>query len=180
VLRNPYGSGEKDLGMGNEKAMNQYVAHHSIIFNPTKGLVWVSTNPYQLGAFVAYDLNKIFNQKAEKNLSEDISEPAFLIASDSFLAKRGYQNLQFHKMMTEKIRKIIRTEEGQINKTEIDHYQQSNPNYYHTWMILGDYYRAKNQKQEAIASYQKALTLDIPRTNDSLALVDRIIECEKP
>ena len=180
VLRNPYGSGEKDLGMGNEKAMNQYVAHHSIIFNPTKGIVWVSTNPYQLGAFVAYDLNKIFNQKASKNLSEDISEPALLIAPDSFLIKKEYRNLQFHKTMTEKIRKIIRSEEGEISKNEMEHYQQSNPNYYHTWMMLGDYYRTKKQKQEAIESYRKALSLDIPRTNDSLALVDRISKFEKP
>lgn len=180
VLRNPYGSGEKDLGMGNEKALNQYVAHHSIIFNPTKGIVWVSTNPYQLGAFVAYDLNKIFNQQPDKNLTNDISEPTLLIAPDSFLVKREYQNLQFHKTMTEKIRKIIRSEEGEINKTEIEHYQQSNPNYFHTYMMLGDYYRSKKQKHEAISSYKKALALDIPRTNDSLALVDRISECEKP
>ena len=179
VLRNPYGAGEKDFGMGNEKAMNQYVAHHSIIFNPTKGIVWVSTNPYQLGAFVAYDLNKIFNQKASKNLSEDISEPALLIAPDSFLVKREYQDLQFHKTMTERIRKIIRTEDGEINKSEIKHYQQSNPNYFHTWMMLGDYYFAKKQKKEAISSYKKALSLDIPRINDSLALAERIIECKK-
>jgi isopenicillin-N N-acyltransferase like protein len=180
LLRNPFGTGEKDLGMGNEKALNQYVAHHSIIFNPTKGIVWVSTNPYQLGAFVAYDLNKIFNQKTIKNLSEDISEPTLLIASDSFLLKPSYQNLLFHKAMTEKIRKIIRSDEGEISDLEIKKYQNSNPQFFHTWMMLGDYFRSKKQKQNAILSYRKALSLDIPRTNDSLALVDRISKIEKP
>ena len=45
ILRNQKGLHDKDIGMGNEKAINQLIAHHSIIFNPTKLQVWVSSNP---------------------------------------------------------------------------------------------------------------------------------------
>lgn len=58
ILRNRQGLHNEDIGMGNEKAINQLIAHHSIVFEPKKLLVWVSTSPWQLGEYVAYDLNK--------------------------------------------------------------------------------------------------------------------------
>src|SRR5690606_13444427 len=48
ILRNKNGLKEIPLGFGNEKAINQLLAHHAIIFSPEKKLVWVSSNPYQL------------------------------------------------------------------------------------------------------------------------------------
>ena len=58
ILRDRKGLHNADIGMGNEKAINQLIAHHSIVFEPKKLLVWVSTSPWQLGEYVAYDLNK--------------------------------------------------------------------------------------------------------------------------
>ncbi|MEI9910600.1 MAG: hypothetical protein WDO71_13545 [Bacteroidota bacterium] len=43
-----------------KKPLNQLIAHHSIVFEPQKLLVWVSTSPWQLGQYVAYDLKKVF------------------------------------------------------------------------------------------------------------------------
>ena len=52
ILRDRKGLNGKDIGMGNEKSINQLIAHHSIIFKPAKLLVWVSTAPFQLGKYV--------------------------------------------------------------------------------------------------------------------------------
>jgi len=52
ILRNQKGMDGKDIGMGNEKALNQLIAHHSVIFKPARLQVWVSTNPYQLGQYI--------------------------------------------------------------------------------------------------------------------------------
>ena len=49
ILRNKEGLNEAPLGYGNEMALNQLLAHHGIVFKPEELMVWVSTNPYQLG-----------------------------------------------------------------------------------------------------------------------------------
>jgi hypothetical protein len=49
ILRNTSGLKDEKIGYGNEKALNQLLAHHAVIFSPQKKLVWVSSNPYQLG-----------------------------------------------------------------------------------------------------------------------------------
>ncbi|MGK0389431.1 MAG: hypothetical protein ACI94Y_002171 [Maribacter sp.] len=69
ILRDKGGMNNIDIGLGNEKSINQLIAHHAIIFKPKERIVWVSVPPYMLGGFVAYDLDKIFNQyKGLKNL----------------------------------------------------------------------------------------------------------------
>ncbi|WP_339612121.1 C45 family peptidase, partial [uncultured Planktosalinus sp.] len=62
LLRNRNGHNNRKIGYGNEKALNQLLAHHAVIFKPEEKLAWVSSNPYQLGAFVAYDLDEIFKE----------------------------------------------------------------------------------------------------------------------
>ena len=48
ILRNKEGIENRLIGYGNEKALNQLLAHHGIVFQPAKKMVWVSSNPYQL------------------------------------------------------------------------------------------------------------------------------------
>ena len=36
--------GGAELGLANEMAINQFSAHHSVIFQPEKKLMWVSTS----------------------------------------------------------------------------------------------------------------------------------------
>jgi len=49
ILRDHEGINNADIGLGNEKALNQFIAHHSIVFEPEKLKVWVSHHPWQLG-----------------------------------------------------------------------------------------------------------------------------------
>src|SRR5690606_21926233 len=60
VLRDFLGKGNRNIGMGNEKAVNQFICHHGIIFQPALGKVWVSTSPWNLGEFLCYELDSIF------------------------------------------------------------------------------------------------------------------------
>ena len=78
ILRDRRGMENADIGLGNEKAINQLIAHHSIIFEPQKKKVWVSTGPWQLGEFVCYDLNKVFSLKGMKS-NQEISDSSLNI-----------------------------------------------------------------------------------------------------
>src|SRR5690606_42124826 len=64
---NKKGLDNASIGYGNEKALNQLLAHHGIVFKPAERLVWVSSNPYQLGEFVAYNLNTVFSEAQNKD-----------------------------------------------------------------------------------------------------------------
>jgi len=179
VLRNRLGPNDRDMGMGNEKALNQFVAHHSVIFQPDKGIMWVSAFPYQLGAYVAYDLNQVFAQEVGLKQKVDITSSDLTIPADSFLYSEEYQQLLYSKTMTEKIRKMVWNEEGELSEMEIQHYIASNPRYFHTHFMLGDYYKMKHLYEPAIKCYQKALELDIPRAPEREAIEERLAACRK-
>jgi isopenicillin-N N-acyltransferase-like protein len=63
ILRNQLGKNDSFIGYGNEKAINQLICHHSIIFDCKHKIVWVSTNPFQLGQYISYDLKQIFQKQ---------------------------------------------------------------------------------------------------------------------
>ena len=93
ILRDQKGLNGANIGMGNEKAINQLIAHHSIVFEPKKLIVWVSTSSWQLGQYVAYDLNKIFALKGMKD-NKEIADSSLTIAADSFLLTSAYKNFE--------------------------------------------------------------------------------------
>lgn len=57
ILRDYHGRGGEEIEWPDERAINQFIAHHSVIFQPEKRRMWVSTSPWQLGAYVAYSLD---------------------------------------------------------------------------------------------------------------------------
>ena len=88
VLRDQKGLGGEDIGTGNERAINQLIAHHSVIFLPQKGLMWVSTAPWQLGKYVAYNLHEIF---ANPDFSRELATDSLAIPEDPFLYSDAYK-----------------------------------------------------------------------------------------
>jgi isopenicillin-N N-acyltransferase-like protein len=149
ILRNRRGLHNEDIGMGNEKAINQLIAHHSIVFEPKKLLVWVSTSPWQLGKFVAYDLNKVFALRGMKE-DQEICEPDLTIAADSFLQTKDYSNFITYRKIRQQ---IIDGKEVDVNTLVA-----SNPQYYNSYVLAGDYLYKKGDKQKAKTYYQLALT----------------------
>lgn len=106
ILRNHKGLQDADLGLANEMAINQFIAHHSVIFQPEKRLMWVSTSPWQCGKYVAYDLNKIFNDTI--NLQHEIYNSNLTIPADEFAETPEFQHLLTYKKLTPLLLKKIR------------------------------------------------------------------------
>ncbi|MBP6335578.1 MAG: linear amide C-N hydrolase [Bacteroidia bacterium] len=170
ILRDQGGLKDKFIGYGNEKAVNQLIAHHAIVFEPEKKLVWVSASPWQLGEFIAYDLNKIFGMEG-LNQNIAIDEGQYKIAADSFLQTKEYLNfLEFRKLKS-------RILEG--SQVDIPKLLNSNPEYYLSYVLAGDQeFRNKNYDL-ALGYYMSALTKEIATKTEEHYIKAQIIKCEK-
>ena len=171
ILRNHKGLQDADLGLANEMAINQFIAHHSVIFQPEKRLMWVSTSPWQCGKYVAYDLNKIFNDTI--NLQHEIYSSNLTIPADEFTETPEFQHLLTYKKLTPLLLKKIRKKE-KIEEHVLKTYEASNPFLYYVYEVMGDYYEAMQQPQQAIAYWQKALKKPIPKLQEKERIQQKI------
>jgi isopenicillin-N N-acyltransferase-like protein len=161
VLRDRGGMDDKNIGMGNEKAVNQLIAHHSVIFKPQQLKVWVSTNPYQLGKYVCYDLNTVFANAKNFTTKTIIETDSLAIPADNFLQSEDYKHFVEFKSMKAKINIAKKDKNINLGTVYINSFLKTNPEYYDTYRIAADYYKAKNNNTEAIKLYKMALTKEI-------------------
>ena len=159
ILRNREGLNDIDLGYGNEKAINQLLAHHAIIFKPQQRLVWVSSNPYQLGEFAAYDLNEVFNGKAGGNFTT-MAIDSLAIPEDPFVHSVAYKNYEEYRKQERVIEKAIADKEH-IDIQYLRNYQALNPEFWKVYYNAGRYYYDRGYYTAARYEFNKALTKEI-------------------
>lgn len=167
ILRDQNGINGKHIGLGNEKSINQLVAHHSIIFQPEKRLVWISTAPWQLGKYVAYDLNKIFALKKVDN--REIYDSALTITDDRFLVS---EKLNAYKKYAPY--RFPFGPRGEINSDSIVKW---NPELYHVYMLAGDHEYDQKQYARAAQFYETGLTKEIATEQERAHMAERLKAC---
>lgn len=157
ILRDKCGLGDSVIGLGNEKALNQLLGHHSVVFAPERRMMWVSTAPWQEGAFVAYDLTKVFTNDST-SASLPVLVDSLTIAADSvFIKSIEFQNyLQFR----ERKKTLLKTD---CTDAEIADFVALNPRYYLAYDLAGDAYMQKRDTLAAKVFWKKALQFDIPK-----------------
>ena len=169
ILRDRRGMDNSDIGLGNEKAINQLIAHHSIIFEPQKKRVWVSTGPWQLGEFVCYDLEKVFSLKGMK-MNREIADSSLNFPPDSFLMSRKFQDFMKYRALKKDL-----SEGKEVNP---DSLIASNPNYYQAYQLAGNLmFRNKNFSQ-AIIYYREALSKEIATKGEENEIRNQISKAE--
>lgn len=160
ILRNKEGLNNLPLGYGNEKALNQLLAHHGIVFKPQQRLVWVSSNPYQLGEFVCYDLNKIFKNSGKKDTIVSLEQENLNIPKDPFLNTKEYKNYELFRKEDKKADSLLEKKKG-FSMDFSKNYQALNPNYWEVYYKVGlDFYQKKNYLL-AKEQFEIALTKEI-------------------
>ena len=164
ILRNKSGLKDESIGYGNEKALNQLLAHHAVIFSPQKKLVWVSSNPYQLGEFVCYDLNKIFSDKGLQ--PDDLSKSGLNIPRDPFADSEEFQNYELSKMYGKEISEAAGNKNTLLTDDVIHSYQAMNPDFWLIYYQSGKYYFSKKEYSKAKMEFEKALTKVITTVPD--------------
>lgn len=159
ILRNKEGLHDIALGYGNEKALNQLMAHHGIIFKPDTKQVWISANPYQLGEFVCYNLDSIFKEMDRKSV-ESFQDENLNIAKDPFLATSAYKNYQKFRIEDHKIDLYLKNKSA-ITAAFIQNYQSLNPEYWVVYYKTGLYFYQQKDFQKSQENFEKALTKEI-------------------
>ena len=180
ILRNQKGMDGKDIGMGNEKALNQLIAHHSVIFKPARLQVWVSTNPFQLGQYICYDLNKVFAEAPALKVNKELYEKQLNIPADSFLYSQSYKKFVAYKQMREALKYSHKQKLNyEIDSKIISNFINCNPEYYETYFLLGNYFADKNNKEQALKYYNLALTKEVTTVQDKEAIEKSILKLNK-
>jgi isopenicillin-N N-acyltransferase like protein len=167
ILRDDKGLEDKDIGLGNEKAVNQFIAHHSIIFKPEQRQFWVAGPPWQLGEYWEYDLDSVFAPgyctHGRRDVACNVSTMAKIPADDAFESGK-FQNLLKYRSLSQKI------EKGEFKEGDEDSLILYNPEFFHTYRILGDYFKAKGEGHRAEEYYKLALEKEAPSAAERSAV----------
>lgn len=163
ILRDKEGLNNTKIGYGNEKALNQLLAHHGIVFQPHKKMVWISSNPYQLGQFVAFQLDSVFKNTKSKKTSLSLSP--LIIKKDSFLKTEAYKNYEKFRIKKQEIKEII-DEKRHLTSKQIDDFITLNSDSWEVYYFAGKYYYKKKKYQLSLNFFEKALTKEITTLSD--------------
>lgn len=164
ILRDKSGLKGEKIGYGNEKAINQLLAHHAVIFSPQKKLVWVSSNPYQLGEFVCYDLNEIFSEKRLQNGTFSRSE--LNIAKDPFVDSQEFENYEHYKIISSEVNEAVNNKDILFTDDLLPYYQSLNPDFWLVYYQSGKYYFNRKEYSKAKVEFEKALSKEITTVPD--------------
>ena len=165
ILRNRQGVQDKDIGFGNEKAINQLLAHHGVVFQPAEGKVWFSANPYQMGKFVAYDLEEAFRKFQNKEVSGSVSLSEELIPESEFIYSEEFQNYEAYRKLESHV-------QSQLDKgltpsiSEATKLTLLNPEFWEAWYLSGMIYYENSNFQKAFDNFEKALEKEVTTLPD--------------
>ncbi len=177
ILRDRKGKNGDDIGFGNEKSINQLLAHHGIIFKPQEKKVWVSAAPFQLGTFVAYDLDEIFaSSNSFATIPSNLS--AENVAPDEFLLSKDYTRFVQYKNTLSSIQDKIKSKSA-ITKNELDELISLNKNYYYPWFLAGNFYYQQKEFELARTYFSNAIKFEIPQESTLFEIQDLIENCRK-
>lgn len=160
ILRDTKGLNDSIIGWTNEAALNQFIGHHSVVFDANKLIMWVSTAPWQAGPYVAYDLGRIFS--GQTNFAAEVANPKLTIAADATIPIDSILRI---KQLTHEFKAAIAN--GQtIDSTALCEFERLNPELYATHEILGDYHYSQSDTAAARRYWDTALGKFVPKASE--------------
>ncbi|MDR1129468.1 MAG: C45 family peptidase [Prevotellaceae bacterium] len=169
-LRDKKGKNGTNIGLGNESSIDQLIAHHSVVFHPYSKTIWVSTAPYQEGAFLAYNLNDVFNN-AQNPRAGGFSIDRLLIPANQQFIDTEMSSYDFYRYS-------INTPIRSFNR-DINLFINSNPENYMTYEYLGDYYSHNGNRDKAQKYYDLSLQKIIPDENEHSKILEKLDNLKK-
>ena len=159
VLRDRAGKGGKDVGLTNEMTLNQSIAHHSVIFQPQSLRMWVSTSPWQSGEMICYDLHEIFD--APGVCGKSLGSMELSIPADSAYINEIYPRVLKYREDVQQIRRAMK-DGKELTEEFISQFISNNPEYFETYIYVGDYFEEAGQPDQAVKYWKMAATKEFP------------------
>lgn len=145
ILRDVRGPGGVELALGNRGSINAMIATHAVVADVTRGILWVSRGPHQLGQFDAYSI-EAFGGAA----------PAPPIPEDPLLSSGAYERLC-------KARGLVkRAEESEAGEDLLREALALNPGDPKALFLLGEALVATGKPAEARIQFEAALAASPP------------------
>ncbi len=180
VLRDVRGLDDKNIGLGNEKAMCQLISHHSVIFEPERLRFWISTAPWQLGSYLEYNLAAMFSDSLPSPAGGPLYDTALTIPPDTLLFSPELKKFFRFRRMRDSVRTALK------NKTAIPadslffaRFIASNPFYYQSYVLAGNYYYQHHLPEKAKVYYKKSLKLEFENTFTKAMVEARLEELQE-
>ena len=181
ILRDRKGLRDEEIGLGNEKAMNQLIAHHAVIFQPEKRLAWISTGPWQCGEFICFDLSELFSTFAPPPNPAGIKDPAKIIPPDPFLDTREYRQFLGFRAFRDFFREHPGNDSTAMpEERRLEIFRGTNPRSYEVYETTGDLYARSGQAARAREAYRTALGKVVPRWSDKERIIKKMVQLPRP
>jgi isopenicillin-N N-acyltransferase-like protein len=172
ILRDRLGLGDKNIGLGNPKSINQLIAYHSVIFKPSSYQMWVSTYPYQMGEFLCYDLKSIFSNPNSLSNVDSLRVP-----KDNFIESEAFNNFSYYKQTkAELLKNIMFGKDLNLTDAELTKFIKSNSESYETYYNLGRYYEGKGEYCEALKMFETSLKKEVASKSERIAIQNMVSE----
>jgi len=151
------------------------LAHHAVIFDNVKQIIWVSAYPFQINTMNAYSLSNFDSWQASK-VDFPIITDSLQIAADPFYNSDEFNQFTIFKKIKNELLNATKNSDT-VSVKSITSFVNSNPEYYDTYRILGDYFMGHNNFEKAIQNYRIGLTKEIAYQEDKnymKAQIDKI------
>src|SRR5690606_3421679 len=130
--------------------------------------MWVSTAPYQLGEFVCYDLNEIFNSGIDgiRTLGKDSKN----IPEDTFMYSEDFKKYELYRDLNRQVDKALGNKKLTLTQDFIESYQSSNLELWVVYYKIGKYYMDRGFDRAAKREFEKALSKEITTLSDRVQI----------
>ncbi len=137
ILRDRRGLNDLDIGSGNRTAINAIIATHSVITDVTRGIMWVSSYPHQLGPYMPFSLDNF------KELP-----PVNTIPADPFL-ENGYKEHLASLALIKDAEAALKEKNMAGARRALDELKKLNPNYYMRFKLESAFYTQSGDSEKA-------------------------------